>query len=222
MRTSFLKILAFIVAFALIIGVCLFANSLLGNPISESLAKNTAEKYVSDTYKDTDYELEEVTYSFKDGYYHAHVTSKSSVDTHFELLINGFGKLKYDNYDQNVKSGWNTASRLDTEYRNTVKTLFESNTFPYNEHIGYGEIVFVLEEYKDDVQAYALVTEKLTVDAYYNANEFGKNHGKLTVYLDDENPSAERMAEVLLGIRGCFDNAGIGRNSIFACYELIL
>ena len=96
MKKKVLRISALVLAVMMIIGVCFFANSLVGNPISKALAKNTAENYLEEKYGDKDYELEDVSYSFKDGYYYAHVSSPSSIDTSFSLLINGFGKLRYD------------------------------------------------------------------------------------------------------------------------------
>lgn len=216
-----LKITALILAIALILGVCLFANSLLGNPISKALAESAAEKHVAENYKDTDYKITELSYSFKDGYYHATVSSESSIDTTFDLLINGLGKVKYDDYDYTVKSGWSTANRLMADYRKVVEGLLASNTFPYNESFGYGELLFVSEEQKNDPHTaeYAMITNELTLDAYYNVNELGKKAGRITVYINDNNVSAERMAEMLLGIRKCFDEAGVGFYAIDCVLE---
>lgn len=221
MKSRFLKIAALVLAVALIVGVCAFANSLVGNPISKSLANNAAKKYVEQAYNNTDYELTDVSYDMKDGYYHATVSSPSSVDTHFELLINGFGKVKHDYYEYDVLSGWNTAHRIDKDYRKAVDDFFESNSFPYNAHTGYGELVFVTEEGKSSYNApdYAITTNNLTIDAYYNANEIGKQSGKLTVYIADEVVSVERMAQILLVIRECFDSAGIGFYAIDCALE---
>lgn len=212
MKKTVLKVSAFSVAIALILCVLMFANSLVGNPISKALAQNTAEKHLAEAYPDTDYSLDEVSYCFKDGYYHAYISSESSIDTQFTLLINGFGKLKYDDFDYNVTSGWATASRIDLDYRNTVDKFFDSVSFPYDVHIGYGELTFVTAEYKDEpiTPDYAIVTDELTIDAYYNACEFGKRAGKITVYIADSDVCVERMAEVLLDIRESFDSAGIG------------
>ena len=60
MKKKILKIGALVLAIVLIVGVCLFANSLIGNPISKALAKNTAEKYLEENYPDTDFELGEI------------------------------------------------------------------------------------------------------------------------------------------------------------------
>lgn len=221
MKKKILKIGAIVLAALLIVGVCIFANSLVGNPISKALAQSTAEKYLEKTYGDTDYELEGVTYSFKDGYYHAQIQSPSSKDTSFTLTINGFGALKYDNYDTYVANGWNTALRIDSEYRKAAETVFASSKFPYNENIGYGELIFIPEENKNapDVQDYALITNELTPDAYYNVNELGARAGKLTVYIEDENVTAEHLAEILLGIRECFDESGLGFYAIDCVLE---
>ena len=216
-----LKIGALALAVILIAGVCLFANALVGNPISKLLAQNTAKNYIEETYEGKNYELEGISYSFKDGYYHANVVSPDSIDTHFTLLINGFGKLVYDYYENNVTNGWNTAYRLEDDYRKTVKTIFDSGAFPYNAHIGYGELITIAPEDKDrpDVPEYAIITNELKLDAYYNVNELGKRAGKLTVYIADETVTAERLGEILLGARDCFDKAGVGFYAIDCVLE---
>ena len=212
MKKKILKISALVLAILLIAGVCLFADSLVGNPLSKALAKRTAEKHLEEVYGDKDYELERITYSFKDGYYHAYVTSESSADSSFTLLINGFGKLCYDYYEYNVTNGWNTANRLERDYRNAVDFILESSTFPYNVFLGYGELAFIPLEEKDNpyTPEYALITNELTLDAYYDVNELGAKAGRLSIYIADNTVSAGRMAEILLGIRDCFDSAGVG------------
>ena len=221
MKTMILKTAALVLAIALIIGVCIFANALVGNPISKALARSTAEKHLAEKYGNTDYELGDVTYSFKDGYYHASISSPSSIDTHFTLTINGFGKLQYDNYDYYVANGWNTANRIEMEYRKAVETLFDSAAIPYDVYIAYGELAFVPAEQKNapDTPEYALVTDELTMDAYYNASEFGAKAGKLTVYVDDATVSVERLAEILLDIRAGFDDARLGFYAIDCVLE---
>ena len=212
MKKRILKILALCAGIILILGVCIFANSLVGNPISKALATSTAKKHLEENYANTDYELEDVSYSFKDGYYHAQVASPSSIDSSFSLLINGLGKLRYDYYENNVTNGWNTAYRLRDDYRKTVDTLIESDDFTYDVVLGYGDLSFITAEYEDmpDVPEYALLTNDLTLDSYYNVNELGKKAGELTLYIADETVSEERLAEILLGIRECFDRAGVG------------
>ena len=65
MKKRVLKISAFCLAIILILGVCWFANGLVGNPISKVLARHTAEKHLAANYPNTDYAIEDVSYSFK-------------------------------------------------------------------------------------------------------------------------------------------------------------
>jgi len=221
MKKKILKIAALVMAVALIIGVCIFANSLVGNPVSAALAKNTAKKHIEENYADRGYELESVSYSFKDGYYHAHASVPDGVDSEFTILINGLGQLKVDLYDNNVTNGWNTARRLDGEYRDTVKLIFDSGVIPHGVHIGYGDLEFITAEHKDSsgVKDYAILTSELTLGAYYNVGQLGARAGKLTVYVADNDVSTERMAQILLDIRECFDGAGVGFYAIDCVLE---
>ena len=211
MKKRILKIAAFVFAIALIVGVCVFANALVGNPISKAVATNTAEKHLEENYADKDFEIERVTFSFKDGYYHAFVYSPSSIDSKFNILVDMWGKLRYDTYEDRVLSGGNTADRISKDYRATVDKVLDSQAFPYIEHIGYGDFDFYprvhLEQYS--VPEYALITEDLTLDAFYDVNELGAKHGKLTIYIDDDTVSYEKMSEILLDIRRIFDDAGV-------------
>ena len=211
MKKRILKIAAFVFAIALIVGVCVFANALVGNPISKTMATNTAEKHIEENYADKDFEIERVTFSFKDGYYHAFIYSPSSIDSDFTILVDMWGKLRYDTYEDRVLSGGNTADRISRDYRAVVDKVLDSQAFPYNEHIGYGDFDFYprvhLEEYS--VPEYVLITEDLTLDAFYDVNELGAKHGKLTIYIDDDTVSYERLSEILLDVRSIFDDAGV-------------
>ena len=211
MKKRILKIAAFVFAIALIVGVCIFANALVGNPISKAMATNTAEKHLEENFADKDFEIERVTFSFKDGYYHAFIYSSSSIDSDFTILVDMWGKLRYDTYEDRVLSGGNTADRISRDYRAVVDKVLDSQAFPYNEHIGYGDFDFYprvhLEEYS--VPEYALITEDLTLDAFYDLNELGAKHGKLTIYIDDDTVSYERLSEILLDIRRIFDDSGV-------------
>ena len=211
MKKRILKIVAFVFAIALIVGVCVFANALVGNPISKAMATNTAEKHLEENFADNDFEIERVSFSFKDGYYHAFIYSPSSIDSDFTILVDMWGKLRYDTYEDRVLSGGNTADRISRDYRAVVDKVLDSQAFPYNEHIGYGDFDFYprvhLEEYS--VPEYALITEDLTLDAFYDVNELGAKHGKLTIYIDDDTVSYERLSEILLDIRRIFDDSGV-------------
>ena len=211
MKKRILKISAFTLALVLILGVCWFANGLVGNPISKMVATNAAEKHLEKNYGGTDFEIERISFSFKDGYYHAFITSPSSADSSFNLMIDMWGKLHIDTYKDRVLARWNTADRIGRDYRSKVDAVLNSTAFHYAENIGYGDIEFIPREYKNDanVPSYAIITDDLVLDALYDANELGARAGKLTIYIDDSTVSVERLAEILLDIRRIFDSAGV-------------
>ena len=78
MKKKALKIIALIIAVALIIGICWAANGLNGNPISNWLAKRGANNYLKEHFPNTDYYIEDLGFSFKfTGYLHTAVSSGS-------------------------------------------------------------------------------------------------------------------------------------------------
>ena len=210
MRKKILKILALVVAIVLIIGVGLFANALVGNPVSKFLATKSANEYIEKTYSDKDFVIEEVTYDFKTGGYYARVTSPTSIDSHFSLSFDWMGKLVLDCYDD-VTTGWNTAYRIGEEYRKEVDKVFENNEFPFFMHISHGDIEFTSEEYGEDSSKpeYAIYKETLEIDGIYDIDELGKKAGKLTVYIYNNDVTEEKLAEILLNIKTVFDKSGV-------------
>ena len=211
MKKKILKVLALIVAIALIIGIGLFANALVGNPVSKFLATKGAEEHLAKNYGDKDFVVEEVNYDFKTDGYYARVTSPTSIDSHFSLSFNWLGKLELDCYDDDVTTGWNTAMRLEDDYRNAVKAVTESKDFSEKYFIAYGEIPCVLSDYPIDEEhpEYALQKEELVIDKIYDIKEVASQHGKLVLYAYDEEVTHERLAELLLDIKNKFDNSGV-------------
>ena len=212
MKKKVLKITAFVVALALIAGIAVFANALVGNPISKLLAQNSAERHIEENYADTDFYVERVTFSFKDTRYHAYIKSPSSVDSHFTIYMDMLGRVEFDFYEDDVLNGWNTADRIGTDYRKQVDAILDSPSFPYTCDIGYGDIEFIPEEYADnpDVPSYALHIEDLELDGIYNLAELGAQAGHLVLYVTEDTLSFERAAEIMLDIRRIMDDAGVG------------
>lgn len=213
MKKRYLKIAALVIALILLGFLGCFANVMLGNPISKGLARHTAEEYLKENYGDTDYYIDRVNYSFKDGKYYAHIKSKTSIDTEFTFHISMSGKLCYSDYER-VENGSNTANRIDMEYRELTDTLLESPEFPYECHIAYGTLEIYPEESleSDDpyqVPAYSLKQEQLELDKQYDIRELGKKAGHLILYVRDREVTVERMAEIMLGIKEQFDGANI-------------
>ena len=81
MKKKVLKIFALVLAIILIIGIGLFANALVGNPVSKYLATKSAEEHLAKNYSDKDFVIEEVNYDFKTGGYH-----KEKWKSHTSLL----------------------------------------------------------------------------------------------------------------------------------------
>lgn len=86
MKKKVLKITALLIAVVLITGLGIFANSLVGNPVSKMLAERTAETYLAEEYGDTDFYIENIGFNFKDGNYYVHVKSPSSIDTYLRCI----------------------------------------------------------------------------------------------------------------------------------------
>ena len=211
MKKKILRIAAFVVALALIVGVCIFANSLVGNPISKLLATNTAKQYIKENHPDMDYQLDGVTFNFKFVCYNAYFTSPSSPDSSFTLMLGMDGKIIQNYYEAHVIERGNTARRLEEEYRAAVGKVLDNPSFPYNSHIDYGELQFIQEEYRnaEGVPPYALITNDLELDGIYDVNELGAKAGKLTLYVYDDTVTVERLAEIILDIKGMLDDAGV-------------
>ena len=210
MKKKTLKILALVLAIILIIGVAFFANSLVGNPISKYLATKSANEHIEKNYSDKDFVVESVNYDFKTGDYHAKVTSPTSIDSHFTIQLGFTGKVFYDTYDD-ITTGWNTAYRLDEDYRNAVKSVTESQDFSEKYFVAYGEIPCVLSDYPIDEAKpdYALKREELVLDKVYDIRKIGAEHGKLVIYAYDEEVTEETLSKFLLEVKEKFDKSGV-------------
>ena len=205
------RISALVVAVVITSVAGFFVNGLVGNPVSYLLAKRTAEQHIAENYSDTDYLIENVSFSFKDGCYHAYVSSPSSDDSYFSITLGMGGGLMYDTYEDSIVGRRNTAFRLESKYRESVEEVLSSAAFPYKSDIGYGELLFVSRAKKAEYNApdYALITDELILDGCYDVNKLGSVAGELTLYVCDETVSAERLAEILLDVKRIFDDSGV-------------
>lgn len=204
------KITSGIAAFILIGGILLFANGLVGNPVSKILANRSAEKYIEETYGDMDLKIDKAMYNFKDGRYSVNIKSPKSIDTHFYIEISPTGKVEIDEYDGNVRENWNTFQRITKEYRDLVDTIFGSEDFPYESDIDFGDLK--LKEKESDEPfgpIYGISLEELELDKIYDIRELGKTKGQIILCIDDEKINSERAAQVLLHIKDIFHEKNI-------------
>lgn len=213
MKKKALKVIAFIIAVALIVGICWVANGLNGNPISKILAKRAANEYLAEHFPDTDYYIQQLGFSFKFSNYYAHVRSETSMDTQFTLNIDMLGNVYFDTYES-VTAGFVTARRVEQEYRELTDQIFENPAFIYKSDIQYGTLeIYPQEAFEDplvtDIPDYALVQDDLILDKIYDIQDLGRKAGHLIVYVDSDTISFELAAEILLDIRAEFDKANI-------------
>lgn len=213
MKKKILKIAALVTAFILIVGLSWLGNALLGNPISKMLATNTAKKHLEENYSNTDFYIERLDFNFKSTNYYARIKSPTSIDTEFTLYISMFGELTLDTYDDVLK-GFNTARRVDTEYRELVDTIFEHPNFPYSGRIGYGTLEiypdeFIGNEENDEFPSYSITQSSLELDKIYDIRELGRQAGHIIIYVEGDTVSIEKAAEMMLDIKSYFDDANI-------------
>lgn len=212
MKTKTKKILAFAAGMILLVSVLWYASLFLGNPVSWLLAKHTAQKRLAEQYSETDYKIESVNYSFKDGNYHALVQSPSSEDTRFTLVMDGFGRCGYDSYEDAVLSGGNTASRVSEEYRKLADGVLDDPGLPYKVWVGYGEIVNGKDEVMEEYDLPMLDIGTLKLDEQYDVRQLGREYGKIVVCIEDDEVTPERAAELVLDLKERLDKAGVPFN----------
>ena len=215
MKKRFLKLAAFAAALALLAGVLLFSNALVGNPVSKFLATRAAREYLAGQYPDADYQIQSVNYNFKFGNYTAAVSSPTSIDSHFTLELSMTGRVLWDGY-HSVESGWNTWERLNAEYRALVDTVLDDPDFAHNVHIGFGDL-WMEQEYGEPWPPYLLYSD-LELDGDYDVRELGRACGRLTVYVRQDEVSAEEAAQILLEIRRALDEVNVP----FYCIDFVL
>lgn len=201
-----------ILAIALVFGY--FINGFFGNPISKHLATKTAEKQLASCYADTDYIIDDVRYSLKDGRYYAYIISPASPDSAFTLYISMLGKIELDDHESRVTGRWNTAMRIDAEYGAAVDRIIDGEAFPYNVDIGYGALLFDRDVSLSDFPVGTYDMTSLVLDGVYAPYETGKAAGEITLYIKGEAVTEERLAEILLDIKEIFDNGAVAFNSI--------
>lgn len=211
MKKKILKIIALIIALSLITGIGVFANALVGNPVSRYLAKATAEKHIEESFPEGDFYIEEIIYNFKDGYYHIRLNSPSSPDSTFRLMTDFLGIIRLNTYEDVITNKRNTADRIWKEYREAVDRVLESGTFPYATDIAYGDIEFGDREIADSphLPDYAIITDTLELDAQYDIDELGRKAGHLVIYIYDNEVTVEKMAEILIDIKSIINSAGV-------------
>ena len=206
MKKKWLKIAALVVALVIIAGLCVFANALVGNPVSKWLATRTAEKHLEEVYGDTDFVIDRIGFNFKDTDYYAHIKSPSSEDSSFSLRIGMWGQLLLDTYESRVLTGENTARRLNAEYRALVAEVLESPEYPFTSFLAYGDLQFGFsyEEGQERPPFGYIMPEELVIDKEYDMLLLGMQAGRLVIYVEDDVVTVRRAAEILMELKAFF------------------
>lgn len=196
------RVVAAVVAFALIGLILLLANGFVGNPISKMIANKAAEKHLEENYSELDLDVEKAFYNFKDGNYLVKARSNTSIDTYFEMSFTPRGKLHYDSYEDAVLSKWNTRMRIEDEYRKLAESIFEDK-FPYQTRIAYGGLVS-----KDEDFSY------LQLDKIYDIKEIGKKEGLIALDIETQVQDIDTMVKALIDTKNIFDEKDLPFYSI--------
>lgn len=192
---KFLKIIAALVAFSLIICLLLFVNSSLGNPVSKLIAKISVKNYVEENYSDLDLKLEKAGYNLKFSSYEVFFRSETSEDTAFTVYSNSFGKITHDNYEHQVANNFTTWRRLDLELRRLGEKLI-SEKLPYSITNAY----FQGEDMSTN-DFNTILTKDMALDIKNPPFEI-----IAAVTINDEDVSFEKMAEVMRALaKLCID-----------------
>lgn len=203
------RIIAGVVAFILIGLILWFANGLVGNPISKTLANKSAEKYIEATYPDMDLEINKAKYNFKFGGYSVFVEQPGSADIHFSVDISPTGKIKWDSYESSVLGKFNTWKSINSQYREMVEEVFAAEDFPYESEIDFGEIKIINESKHSFGPEYGLESNELEIDKNYDIKELGARAGNLVYYIEDEIINTKRASEILLDLKNVFDEKNV-------------
>lgn len=211
-----LKKIAIAIGAVFLLIVLFFLFAFFGNPVSKMLVTKNAEKYIQENYPDENYSIDYVAYDFKTSDYYVKVSSPDGIDRHFSLRGGFDGKITFDTYESSVAEKWNTAMRLDDEYRKAVDAVFESEAFLYKTGYAFGEIIFADSDYpaEESVPNYAIPNDSLILDAEYDIYEMGKKAGCITLLAYDKDVSAEKLSAILLAVKELMDDKNVGFKAI--------
>ncbi len=186
---SHLLWLALLCVLIIALSVYMFVDNILGSEHEQDEVLAKAEQYLSETYPNSDFAIEKVYHSFKDNCYYAKVKSESSADTYFKLEYDSRSlKFRFDSYERDVLSGYNTKARLDAQY----DALFDENC----------------------TANLQMDTSTLTLDAEYNVAELGEKYGVLEIVVRDTEADLQTATRLLQELDRDLQKRKVGYHSI--------
>ena len=216
-----LKIGAFFLATAMIVGLIVLANLFLGNPVSRLMAYNAGKKYIADNLADGGYVIESVNYDWKSGGgYSIRLSSEKQIDGSFYLDTDMLGRIT-DDMSYYVTDGINTAYRLSSEYDDAVNYVASHTDLPFEVYNVWGRLVF-----REDIPVEGFPTafgEDITISSLeanrmYNVEDLGEKIGEISFYFaGDVVLNSDEAAEFLLKFKESCDGFGVK----FRCVSMI-
>ena len=198
------RVIAAVLAFAMIIGLAVFANPLLGYPLSAPFYKLKAQNYIKKNYGDMGYVME----SFKDchhGQYFATAAKPDSPDSRFTVTYYADGCMN-DGYEYDVLRFNSVRQRLQREYEELADRVLRSPQFPYdNVH----SLAHLSVEPFNNGYISSIPAEILELDGIYDIRELGSQAGYLRVSAYSDEITAEKAAEILLEIDRLMTKGGV-------------
>ncbi len=212
------KVGAFLLAMALLGGLVSLINTLTGYPFSYFVVKHSLDTYMEEHYADTDFVVGKPEHSLKLGGFTVEVHSPSSPDTHFSMHFYMDGSLDYDGYDTHVKSGFNTAKRLSSQYKELCKTIFDSANFPFDatcegsfEDAMSGDKA-VLEEPGSYPEQWEM--QALKPDASYDIFQLSGSYGTIILTVTTDAVTLQTAENALLELRRIMEQANLPFQSV--------
>lgn len=186
-----------LIGIILIVGLASLTNAFIGNPVSASLATNSAQNYARENFSDLDLKVERASYNFKFDHYMVRVSSEKSKDTYFAIYLDSFGHVLEDDYKGNVLSGWNTYRRINEEFDAYTESIIRKQ-LPYEYDMLIGQL--------DDREPSAMKNLKRDMDYDLSALPL---KGLVTVYVYADDLSWKNVAKVTLELNQVLEAAHI-------------
>lgn len=203
-----------------------FLFAFLGNPVSWTVARINASRYLDQNCRETDFRITKVQYNFKTSGYYAHISAPSSRDRYFTVYFDGWGQYKNDTYSD-ITERYTTLSRLNEQYRELVKGIFPYGGGNFDVSIGYGELresgLYEMHSYIDKSgntvhytlnKEYGLDRSQLKLDKEYDIQSLGKEYGHIVLYIHDPEISIEQASHLLLEVRQYADAQSVPFHAI--------
>lgn len=196
------RVIAAVLAFAMIIGLVLFANPLFDYPLYAPFFKLKAQNYIKKNYGEMGYVME----SFKDfgGEYFAVAAKPDSPDSRFTVIYYASSSWMVDGYEYDVLRLNSVRKRLQREYDELAGRVLKSPQFPYVHSSAHLSIEPFNNGYISSIPA-----EILELDGIYDIRELGSQAGFLRVIAYTDEITPEKAAEALLEIDRLMTKGGV-------------